>query len=158
MKRSTWDDASGPARQHGQLTDGPPGARLGAELSPPRLGALSTAVARRFKCHYGGEPPKATSVRFYDGYVVTVLEHRPARAELRPAERGPGPVVGEPSRRFDEAIAAELVRAAEQALGRRVLAHRTQVIPASRIRFEIFELAGPRERGRGLQLVGVERS
>jgi hypothetical protein len=158
MKLSTGAHTSGPARQHGQLTDALARAHLSAELSSPRLGALSTEVARRFKSYYGGEPPKATSVRFYDGYVVTVLEHRPARDELSPAESGPAPLVGEPSHHFDEAMAAELVRAAEQALGRQVLAHRTQVIPASRIRFEIFELAGPRDRGRGLLPVGVERS
>jgi RNA polymerase sigma-B factor len=38
------------------------------------------------------------------------------------------------------------------------VAHRTQAIPAAGIRSEIFELAGPRERGGGLQLVGVGRS
>jgi hypothetical protein len=51
-------------------------------------------VVRRFKSYYDGEPPKATSVRFYERHVVTVLEHRPAQAEP-------------PLRR---AIAAELVR------------------------------------------------
>ena len=131
MKRSTWDCAG----------------HFDPELSPPRLDALTTAVARRSRSHYGGEQPNATSVRFYDDYVVTAVEHYVRPADLNPAGRGP-----------DEALGAELVRAAEQALGRRVLAHRTQAIPAAGIRFEIFELAGPRERGGGLQLVGVGRS
>ena len=99
------------------------------------------------KSRYGGEQPNATSVRFYDDYVLTAVEH-----EVRPED-----LTAAGSCR-DEANGAELVCAAEQALRRRVVAHRTQAIPAAGIRFEIFELAGPPERGRGLQLVGVGRS
>lgn len=86
------------------------------------LDALSTAVVDAFWDRYGFEPSGVRSLHFEE-HVITILQDGPTPLE------------------HDE-MAPDLVRAAERALGRRVLSHRSSLHPEAQISFEIFLLAG----------------
>ena len=113
----------------------------------PQLGALSTAVAR-LASDYGRSPARATSWRLDGSCVVTALEDFLTPAERALIEDGDARLVQGLRSAFVEAIGDEYARAAEKALGRKVIAHRSELIRAASICLEIFLLANePRRPG-----------
>lgn len=88
------------------------------QITAGHLAALSTEVVGVFREHGGREPAGVRSLHFEE-HVITILEDG-----LMPADR--------------EVMGAELVCAAERALGRAVLSHRSSLHPEARISFEIF--------------------
>ena len=108
-------------------------------LSTRRLSDLSAAVTKLVR-GYGRTPTSATSWRLDEGCVITALEGFMTPAETAFAEEGAAPLVRQMRAAFGEEIADEYVTAAERGLGRKVIAHRTQVMPDSGICLEIFLL------------------
>ena len=94
-------------------------------ITAGHLAALSTAVLGVFREHWGRDPARVRSLHFEE-HVITILEDG-----LMPSDR--------------EVMGAELVRAAERALGRAVLSHRRSLHPEARISFEIFLVANGTE-------------
>ena len=92
-----------------------------APIAADHLAALSTAVMDTFWDRYGCDPAGARSLHFEE-HAITILQGGPM-----PLDR-------------DE-MGADLVSAAERALGRRVVSHRSSLHPESHISFEIFLLA-----------------
>ena len=108
-------------------------------LSTRRLGDLSAAVTKLVR-GYGRTPTSATSWRLDEGCVITALEDFMTPAETALAEEGAAPLVRQMRSAFGEEIADEYVTAAEGGLGRKVIAHRTQIMCESGICLEIFLL------------------
>jgi hypothetical protein len=112
-----------------------------AQIASHHLTALSAAVVGIVGDHCGRAPTEVRTVHFEE-HVITILQDGPTPAD-------------------QEAMNAEFVRAAERALGRRVLSHRRSLHLDSHISFEIFLLAnegtGSTRRG-GLHLVGGTES
>ncbi len=124
-------------RQPPTPADSPAPAQIGSH----HLTALSAAVVGIVGDHCGRAPTEVRSVHFEE-HVITILQDGPTPAD-------------------QEAVNAEFVRAAEWALGRRVLSHRSSLHPESHISFEIFLLADEGEgaiRRGGLHLVGGTES
>ena len=117
----------------------------GGGLGDPRLDALSTAMVR-LAGDYGRSPASATSWRLGEDCVVTALEDSMTVGEQELVEGGDARLVRQLRSAFAAVIADEYVRAAERALGREVIAHRSELICASHICLEIFQVA--EERGR----------
>lgn len=92
-----------------------------APIEAHHLAALSTAVVDAFWDRYGCEPSGVRSLHFEE-HVITILED------------GPTPL-------DQDEIGADLMLAAERALGRGVLSHRSSPHPESHISFQIFLLA-----------------
>lgn len=108
-----------------------------APIESHRLDALSSAVTGVVRDRHGRAPADVRSLHFEE-HVITILQDGPAPGRL-------------------EDMSADFVRAAERALGRKLLGHRSSIHPESKISFEIFRLAGEIEAGRGsggLYLVG----
>ncbi len=95
---------------------------------------------------YGRSPAGATSWRLGDDCVVTALEDFMTVGEQELVEGGDARLVRQLRSAFAAVTGDEYVRAAEGALGREVIAHRSEVICASRTCLEIFLVA--EERGR----------
>ncbi len=112
-------------------------------LDETRLGALSDAVSKLVG-DYGRTPSRATSWVLDERCVVTALEDFMTPAEHRLVAQDKTEVVQDFRHRFGEAITDQYMRAAESALGRRVILHHSTVICASDICLEIFLLAGER--------------
>ena len=126
----------------------PSSAAVGSAVSRPsdsRLGALSTAVAD-LAGRYGRSPASATSWRLGQGCVVTALDAFLTPAEQALAARGEASLVRQLRSAFAAAVRDEYVGAAERALGRRVIAHRSEIISTSGICLEIFLLGRGRAR------------
>lgn len=139
--RSTVDEglrSSTPSAQAAHDENLPAG--LGGD---PRLGALSVAVDRLVS-DFGRSPTSATSWRLDDSCVVTALGGFLSPAEQVLVEGGDARLVRQLRSAFGEAIGDEYMRAAEDALGRRVIAHRSEVICAAGTCLEIFLLAKER--------------
>jgi uncharacterized protein YbcI len=114
--------------------------------SDPRLRALSAGVTRLVG-DFGRSPTPVTSWRLDDDCVVTTVEEFMSPAEHVLVEAGEARLVSQLRSAFSEAIADEYVRVAEEALGRTVIAHRSEVICAADTCLEIFVLAQERSRG-----------
>ena len=99
------------------------------QIASDRLAALSDAVVGVFRGHYGRAPAEAQSLH-YGAHVITVLHGGLTRARER--------LSPETSR---DGMNDEVLRAAERALGRRVLSHRSSIHPESHVSFELFLLA-----------------
>ncbi len=125
-----------------------------SELFDPQLGALSTAVASLAR-DYGRSPASATSWRVGGSCVVTALEDFLTPGEQALVEAGDASLVRLLRSAFVEVIRDEYVRAAEETLGREVIAHRSQVICGSSICVEIF-LLGDERQAQGASRGGVE--
>lgn len=110
-----------------------------------RLSALSSAVAG-LAGDYGRTPASATSWRLGQNCVVTALDAFLTPGEQALVERGDASLVRQLRSALVEVIGDEYVRAAERALGREVIAHRSEVISASSICLEIFLLGEGRAR------------
>ena len=108
-------------------------------LDEARLAALSGAVFE-LVADYGRSPSRATSWRLDERCVVTALEDFMTPAEHRLVAQDNTELVKHLRHGFGEAITGEYVRAAESALGRRVVSHHSTVICASDICLEIFLL------------------
>ena len=128
-----------PAAEETALTDLPSG------LAAPGLNALSTAMVR-LASDYGRSPASVTSWRLGEDCVVTALEDFLTLGEQELVERGDAELVRRLRSAFAAATGDQYLGAAERALGRKVIAHRSELICASRICVEIFVLAD--ERGR----------
>lgn len=113
----------------------------GGGLDETRLHALTGAVSKLAR-DYGRTPSRVTSWVVEAGCVVTALEGFMTPAEHRLVARGRSELVERVRRRFGEAITDRYVRAAEGALGCRVLSHHSTVICASSVCLEIFLLPG----------------
>ena len=144
--------ATGPGAQIRGALDEPPGqskaatptgadqpapTRLGA--CDPRLSALSATVATLAR-DYGRSPAGATSWRLGENCVVTALEDFMTTAEQELVEKGAARLVRQTRFAFAEVVGDEYTLAAESALGREVIAHRSELICASNICLEIFLL------------------
>ena len=105
----------------------------------PCLSALSTAVAELVAGH-GRRPTSASSWWLDDSCVVTALEDFLTPAERALVEQGEERAVRELRIAFGEAMRDEYVHAAEGALRREVIAHRSEVICDSAMCLEIFLL------------------
>ena len=116
-------------------------------LDERRLGALSDAVSELVG-DYGRAPSRATSWLLDERCVVTALEEFMTPAEHRLVARGQTELVKRLRQGFGEAITDQYVRAAESALGRRVISHHSTVVCASDICLEIFLLATERRTHR----------
>lgn len=123
-------------------------------LSAARLSDLSAAISELVR-GYGRRPTGATSWRLDEGCVITALEGFITPSERALAEGGAAQAVRHMRAAFGDAVADEYVTAAENGLGRRVLAHRSEVMCASGICLEIFLLADePAPRGAPLLNAG----
>ena len=126
----------GSSVSHVGLPPTPADSQATAQIASHHLAALSAALVGIVGDHCGRAPTEVRTVHFEE-HVITILQDGPTPAD-------------------QEAITAEFVRAAERALGRRVLSHRSSLHPESHISFEIFLLAdqveGAVRRG-GLHLV-----
>lgn len=109
-------------------------------LSEGRLGALSMAIEQLARGH-GRDPTRATSWGFDDGSVVTAPEGYLTRAEHALVTAGSATLVRELRVAFTTAVAVDYLRAAEGALGHKVIAHHSELLCQSGICLEIFELA-----------------
>ena len=135
---------SGPAVRPAAEETAPADLRSGL-VGAPGLDALSTAMVR-LAGDYGRSPASVTSWRLGEDCVVTALEDFLTLGEQELVERGDAKLVRRLRSAFAAVIGDEYLRAAERALGRKVIAHRSELICASRICVEIFVLAD--ERGR----------
>jgi hypothetical protein len=98
-------------------------------IARDRLAKLSDAVLGVFRGHYGRAPAEAQSLQ-YGEHVITVLHGGLTRArEMLSPEM------------LHNGMNDEVLRAAERALGRRVLSHRSSIHPESHVSFELFLLA-----------------
>lgn len=90
--------------------------------------------------------------------MITALEDFITPAERALAEGGAARTVEQMRAAFGDLIADEYVTAAEHGLGRRVLAHRSEIMGASGICLEIFLLADEADdRGAPLLNAGWHR-
>lgn len=103
------------------------------------LSALSAAVAELVG-NYGRRPTSASSWWVDESCVVTALEDFLTPAERALVAQGEERTVRNLRTAFGAAIRDEYVPAAEDALGREVIDHRSQVICASAVCLEIFLL------------------
>jgi uncharacterized protein YbcI len=101
--------------------------------------AISTAIVRIFKEHYG-LGPTAARVFLEDDYVFVAMHGGFTRNEHTLMDAGHHQLVRDYRLRFQEAI-SELSRAAiAEATGRTVTAHHSQVVFDPDMTFEIFVL------------------
>ena len=117
---------------------------LSSGLLDPKLCALSTAVARLVR-DYGRSPARATSWRLGGSCVVKALEDFLTPAERTLVEDGDEGLVRFLRSAFVAVVGAEYVRVAEEALGREVIGHLSQVICRSNVCLEIFLLGNERQ-------------
>ena len=128
-------------------------APRGLEVCDPRLSALGTAVAALAR-DYGRSPARPTSWRLGDNCVVTAHEDFMTIEEQELVESGGARLVRQLRSAFAEVVGDEYARAAEDALGRDVIARRSELICASNICFEIF-VPAKEPRRRGLSPLGL---
>ena len=105
---------------------------------------ISNELVRIKKELYGKGPTKAKTY-INDNYVFTVLEGGLTRNEETLLAAGEHRLVREFRLRFQEAVAAQIRSAVEQATGRTVLGYHSQIVFEPERAFEIFVLDGPPE-------------
>lgn len=131
----------GSSVSHLGLAPAPADSQATAQIASHHLAALSAAVVGIVGHHCGRAPTEVRTLHSEE-HVITILQDGPTPAD-------------------QEAMNAEFVHAAERALGRRVLSHRSSPHPESNISFEIFLLADEGEaaiRRGGLHLVSGTES
>jgi uncharacterized protein YbcI len=139
-----------PTKPHEEPNAGyDPGPTARASQSMEETGNLRLAISNALvgvkKNLYGKGPVKAKTY-INDNYVFSVLEGGLTRNEETLLEAGEHRLVREYRLRFQEAVAATITAAIEEATGQKVLAYHSQIVFDPDRAFEIFVLDGPPAR------------
>jgi uncharacterized protein YbcI len=115
-------------------------------LGPATLQAVSNAMVKLHKEHFGRGPTQARANFAGPDTLVCVLEDVLLPAELKMVAMGQQARVRESRIAFEAATEAELVAAVEQIVYRKVRAFASGLDPNANVVFETFHLE-PRESG-----------